>query len=81
MTQAGRSEDDRIIDFALRWLPYGGGPAEDIVVGFGISPREFFARLDTLLRGPARPPHLDRAAVAALLRMCSRRLRMNEDIA
>lgn len=70
-----------MVDFALRWLPYGGGPAEDIIVGFGLSPREFFARLDSLLRGPACPQHLDPRTVAALQKMCSRRLRMNEDIA
>ncbi|OAK53854.1 hypothetical protein A3K89_21880 [Rhodococcoides kyotonense] len=70
-----------MVDFALRWLPYGGGHAEDIIVGFGLSPREFFTRLDAALRGPACPPHLDPRAVAALLEVSSRRLRMNEGIA
>ncbi|OLT35054.1 hypothetical protein BJF84_15900 [Rhodococcus sp. CUA-806] len=75
----GRDEDERMVDFVVRWLPYGGGPAEDIVVGFGISPREFFTRLDVLLRGPACPQHLDRATVAALLTICSRRSRIDQD--
>jgi hypothetical protein len=81
VTQSGRGEDDRMVNFALRWLPYGGGPAEDIIVEFGLSSREFFTRLDAVLRGPACPSRLDSNAVAALLEVCRRRLRMNEGIA
>lgn len=29
-------EDMRIIEFARRWLPYGGGTTDDLLVEFGI---------------------------------------------
>lgn len=71
-------EAARMIDFATRWMPYGGGPAEDIVVGFGISPAQFFTRLQELLQGPNRPIELDRVATGALLQICKRRLWLGE---
>lgn len=38
-----------MLDFALRWLPYGGGHAGDILVHFGLTEHEFFSRLHNLL--------------------------------
>ena len=30
-----------IIDFALKWAPYGGPPRDEVFVAFGIDPKEF----------------------------------------
>lgn len=38
-----------MLAFAIRWLPFGGGPREDIFVEFGIPDHEFYARLTTEL--------------------------------
>lgn len=35
------SLDSRILEIARRWLPYGGAPAEEILVEFGITERRF----------------------------------------
>lgn len=38
-----------MLDFALRWSPYGGGRDEDILVEFGITSHAFFERVLTML--------------------------------
>ncbi|RYF50314.1 MAG: DUF3263 domain-containing protein [Comamonadaceae bacterium] len=43
------NREDDIIDFALTWRHWGGGSDSDIFVEFGISSREYFQRLETLL--------------------------------
>ncbi|MEU2006304.1 DUF3263 domain-containing protein [Rhodococcus sp. NPDC019627] len=45
-------EDLRIIEFARRWLPYGGGTTGDLLVEFGMTPACYVARLDSILAGP-----------------------------
>ncbi|MFD9664900.1 DUF3263 domain-containing protein [Rhodococcus sp. NPDC059968] len=45
-------EDMRIIEFARRWLPYGGGTTGDLLVEFGMTPACYIARLDSILTGP-----------------------------
>lgn len=34
-----------MLAFAIRWLPFGGGPKEDIFVEFGIHDHDFYSRL------------------------------------
>ena len=36
-------------DFARRWLPYGGGPDDEILVTFGIPGHQFHDRLARIL--------------------------------
>ncbi|MCJ0949979.1 hypothetical protein MTX37_29075 [Rhodococcus sp. ARC_M8] len=42
-------EDERLINYALRWAPYGGGD-EDILPEFGLSPAIYYRRLRSLLQ-------------------------------
>nr|WP_064569532.1 hypothetical protein [Gordonia sp. LAM0048] len=45
------TEHDRVphgstmVEWALRWSPYGGVPADEVFVVFGIGEREFYRRL------------------------------------
>ncbi|WP_143543145.1 hypothetical protein [Rhodococcus sp. NCIMB 12038] len=36
--------DETILEFARRWIPYGGPPQEEILVGFGLTPERFAER-------------------------------------
>lgn len=38
-----------MIEYARRWLPYGGGPDEEILVTFGIARQQFYDRLGRIL--------------------------------
>lgn len=71
-------EQERMVDFATRWLPYGGGSEEDIIVGFGIGTTEFFTRLRAALDDEAITDNLDRAQAGALREVCRRRLRVGQ---
>lgn len=71
-------ERERMLTFARRWLPYGGGPAEDIMVDFGIAPSAYFARLKDLLDDPDLSVELDPATKGALREVCRRRLWLDE---
>lgn len=42
-----------MLDFATRWSRHGGGSSEDIFVTFGLTPRQYFLRLRTLLAHPS----------------------------
>ena len=42
-------EQYRMLDFALRWVDFGGGPAEDIFVEFGVSDKVFYQRVGSLI--------------------------------
>lgn len=47
---AAESEVSRaMLDFALRWSPYGGGRDEDILIEFGLIAPAFFERVLTML--------------------------------
>jgi hypothetical protein len=65
-----------MLAFAVQWMPYGGGDAEDIMVEFGIPPETYFRRLEHLLKDPAPVADLDARTVAALLHVCRRRLEL-----
>lgn len=43
------AESSAIVDFAVRWLPFGGPPADDILVEFGISMLTFAQRIEKIL--------------------------------
>lgn len=43
------AESLAIVDFAVRWLPFGGPPADDILVEFGISMLTFAQRIEKIL--------------------------------
>lgn len=68
------NEHDRMLAFALQWMPYGGGDAEDIMVAFGIPPKTYFLRLRHLLTEPGQLTDLDARTVDALRRVCRVRL-------
>ena len=67
-------ERDRMLAFALQWMPYGGGDAEDIMVAFGIPPETYFRRQRQVLADSGQVTGLDDRTVDALLRVCRGRL-------
>ncbi|WP_213571194.1 hypothetical protein [Rhodococcus sp. USK13] len=44
-----------MVDLAMRWLPFGGPPAGDILVTFGLSSTEFYRRILNFVGNPAAP--------------------------
>ncbi|MDL9944569.1 hypothetical protein QSJ19_03010 [Gordonia sp. ABSL11-1] len=46
------NERHELVAFALRWAPFGGGNAEDILVTFGLAEEAYFRRLRVILDGP-----------------------------
>lgn len=44
---------DELIEFALRWLPYGGAPTEETLPNFGLTARGFYQRVQDVLRDAA----------------------------
>lgn len=53
MSTSSVIDDTRIIEFARRWLPYGGGNTGDLLVEFGMTPACYIARLGKILDSPA----------------------------
>ena len=43
------AESPAIVDFALRWLPFGGPRADDILVEFGVNMLTFTQRIEKIL--------------------------------
>jgi hypothetical protein len=66
-------EAERMLEFARRWYPYGGGSAEDILIEFGIGERDYFKRLTDVLEAREAGSDGD-AVVAAIREVCTRRL-------
>ncbi|MCK0516027.1 DUF3263 domain-containing protein [Williamsia sp. DF01-3] len=66
-------EVERMLDFARRWYPYGGGSADDILVEFGIGERDYFERLTDVLDTDQAGGH-DQSVVTAIRQVCTRRL-------
>jgi hypothetical protein len=49
-----RDEHDLLV-FAIQWLPYGGGPVDEIFIQFGMTPQRFRERLqDIIIRHQSR---------------------------
>ena len=62
-------EDAQILEFACRWLPFGGGEPVDLMVDFGMTPASFAARLARILEGPVAA-HLEPELRSDLRRHC-----------
>lgn len=61
-------DDHDLLVFAVRWLPYGGGPDDEILINFGMSPHRYRECLrDTILRQRA---HIHPDTAARLIEMC-----------
>ncbi|WP_172652415.1 hypothetical protein [Rhodococcus opacus] len=64
---------NRMVTFALRWFPHGGGPAEEIIAVFGMDTGEFFRCLHAQLH-PNPPTPLRPAIVEKMKAVARRRL-------
>jgi Protein of unknown function (DUF3263) len=42
-------DDRHLLVFAIRWMPYGGGPADEIFIQFGMTPQRFYERLQEVI--------------------------------
>jgi hypothetical protein len=67
------ADQARLVEFAQRWYPFGGGSAEDIFIEFGLPEAVYFQRLSDVLY--AGEPGLSPDAHAAIRRICNHRLR------
>jgi hypothetical protein len=61
-----------MLEFACSWRRFGGGPDEDIMVRFGLTPPEYFRRLESIVK--AGHHNLDEQTATELLKVCRRRL-------
>jgi hypothetical protein len=61
-----------LVAFATRWHAYGGGEADDIMVTFGLTERDYFTRLLEALT----TADLDTATRAAITEVARRRLHL-----
>jgi len=68
------NEQAAMLKFASRWQPYGGGDPGDILIEFGLTDRDFFTRLSTLLDTRSLVAGLDPATLAAIRATCRLRL-------
>lgn len=59
-----------LLDFAVRWAPYGGGD-EHILPEFGLLPIDFYHRLQRLLD---EHPRIDARVRRRLKDLCTRKL-------
>ncbi|REE77669.1 hypothetical protein C8E05_7216 [Rhodococcus wratislaviensis] len=64
------TESSALVEFALRWLPFGGPRADDILVTFGISTLTFARRLQEVLASD-HPPRLSLAERNGLREMAA----------
>jgi hypothetical protein len=67
------NERHELVAFALRWAPFGGGNAEDILVTFGLTEETYFRRLRVILDGPTMAG-LDATVWERLRQVCAHRL-------
>lgn len=72
---SSENESARMVAFALQWLPYGGGSAEDIMVEFGMAPREYFTRLGDIVADQQSALEFDTRT--ALCKVCRDRVRVD----
>lgn len=68
------TDEAAMLEFAVKWRHWNGGPDEDIFVVFGIPPEEYFHRLRRLLT-KHRWNQLDPRVLVELVRICDDRLR------
>ncbi|MGV8874494.1 MAG: DUF3263 domain-containing protein [Rhodococcus sp. (in: high G+C Gram-positive bacteria)] len=72
------SERERMLAFAVKWMPYGGGPSAEILVDFGIAPRTYFTTLRDLLEDSDSLIELERSRIDSLREVCRRRIWLDE---
>jgi hypothetical protein len=53
------NDEYELVTFENKWRHWGGAPDEDIFVAFGISPLQYYDRLDRLLHNPRQLGILD----------------------
>lgn len=72
-------EDRAVLLFALRWLPFGGAPQDEVFVEFGMTACQFTERVADLIRRHSARIHPD--TVLRLRTACSngRRLVRREE--
>ena len=72
-TESGRwapmnRDDQDLLTFAIRWLPYGGGPDDEILINFGLTRQRYLQRLrDTVER---QRHHIHPQTFALLTQLC-----------
>jgi len=55
------------LDFAVKWLPYGGGPGEETMLTFGVTRPQYLRRLDRIIsRHPQTIPPTTLEKIKAL---------------
>lgn len=60
--------DHAMLVFALRWLPFGGAPHDDVFVEFGLTAVEYTQRITDLVN--RHRPHIHPDTVQRLLAVC-----------
>jgi hypothetical protein len=68
-------EQTRMLEFASRWAPFGGGTAGDILVEFGLSEQVFYTRVSALVNARPVATGLDAATIGSIQDACRKRLR------
>jgi hypothetical protein len=71
MRQHPEGDTRLMLDFALSWRRFGGGPDEDIMVRFGLTAPEYFRRLEAVVK--AGHHNLDEQTATELMKVCRRR--------
>ena len=61
-------DDNALLTFAVSWLPYGGGPEDEILVTFGLSHQRYLGRVREAVERNRHLIHPD--TVGRLLQMC-----------
>jgi hypothetical protein len=59
------------LTFAISWLPYGGGPDDEILVNFGLSKQSYLDRLRDVV--DRQRPHIDPHTFERLIQFCDQR--------
>lgn len=67
-------DQKRMVEFAIRWLPFGGGPRGEIFLEFGLSERGYYERLLTLVTHQSATKALGTADAESLIDLCTVRL-------
>lgn len=55
-------EDHELLSFAVSWLPYGGGPSDEILIRFGLTKERYLMRLRRIVDEHRDHIHPDTAA-------------------
>lgn len=67
-------EQQRLLEFAIRWLPFGGGSPGDIFLEFGLSEKKYYDRLLTLITQRSVARSFDEDVVESLIDVSKARL-------